>query len=80
MNLDTFTTVLIAIVPALTAVATIVGGLVKIGGMLKKNTKDTTDRLEAKTNKMEKSFDDIAVLKAKINSIEKYLVEKENQK
>lgn len=80
MNLDTFTTILVAIIPALTAVATIVGGLIKIASMLKKNTKDTTDKLEAKTDKMEKSFDDIAMLKTKINSIEKYLVDKERKK
>ena len=80
MNLDTFTTILVSIVPALTAVATIIGGLIKIASMLKKNTKDTADKIEDKTSKLEKSFDDIAMLKTKINSIEKYLVDKERKK
>ena len=80
MSLDTVTTILVAVAPAVTAAVTIIGGIIKIKSMFKKEEEKRLAELERKTAKMEKSFDDIAMLKTKINSIEKYLVDKERKK
>lgn len=81
MSLDTVTTILVAVAPAVTAAVTIIGGIIKIKSMFKKEETKRLAELERKTAKMEKSFDDIAILKTKIESIEKHLLnEKERKK
>lgn len=75
MNLDNFTTVLVALVPSLTAVMTIVGGIIKVIQLNKKNQAQNNKMLEEKLIKMEKSFNDTAIIKTKIESIEKYLLD-----
>lgn len=81
MSLDTVTTILVAVAPAVTAAVTIIGGIIKIKSMFKKEETKRLAELEKKTAKMEKSFDDIAILKTKIESIEKHLLnEKERKK
>ena len=75
MNVETVTTVLIAAAPALAAIAAIVGGIVKMTAMLRRSNEENTASLEAKTNKMEKAFKDMAILKTKVESIEMYLLE-----
>ena len=75
MNIETVTTILIAIAPALASIAAIVGGIVKMAAMLKKSNEENTASLEAKTDKMEKAFKEMAILKTKIESVEKYLLE-----
>ena len=81
MSLDTITTILVAVAPAVTAAVTIIGGIIKIKSMFKKEETKRLAELERKTAKMEKSFDDIAILKTKIESIEKHLLnEKERKK
>ena len=75
MNIDIVTTILIAIAPALASIAAIVGGIVKMAAMLKKSNEENTASLEAKTDKMEKAFKDMAILKTKVESVEKYLLE-----
>ena len=81
MSLDTVTTILVAVAPAVTAAATIIGGIIKIKNMFKKEEAKRLTELEKKTAKMEKSFDDIAILKTKTESIEKHLLnEKERKK
>ena len=81
MSLDTVTTILVAVAPAVTAAVTIIGGIIKIKSMFKKEETKRLAELEKKTAKMEKSFDDIAILKTKTESIEKYLLnEKERKK
>lgn len=76
MSLDTVTIILIAVAPAVTAAATIIGGIIKIISMFKKEEEKRLAELERKTAKMEKSFDDIAILKTKTESIEKHLLNK----
>lgn len=81
MSLDTVTTILVAVAPAVTAAVTIIGGIIKIKSMFKKEEEKRLAELERKTAKMEKSFDDIAILKTKIESIERHLLnEKERKK
>ena len=43
--------------------------------MLRRSNEENTASLEAKTDKMEKAFKDMAVLKTKVESVEKYLLE-----
>lgn len=45
--------------------------------MLKRSNEENTASLEAKTDKMEKAFKDMAILKTKVESVEKYLLENE---
>ena len=75
MNLETVTTILIAIAQALASIAAIVGGIVKMTSMVKRSNEENTASLEAKTDKMEKAFKDMAILKTKVESVEKYLLE-----
>lgn len=75
MNIETVTTILIAIAPALASIAAIVGGIVKMTAMLRRSNEENTASLEAKTDKMEKAFKDMAILKTKVESVEKYLLE-----
>ena len=75
MNLETVTTILIAIAPALASIAAIVCGIVKMTAMLRRSNEENTASLEAKTDKMEKAFKDMAILKTKVESVEKYLLE-----
>ena len=86
MNVETVTTVLIAAAPAIAAISAMIIGIVKmitalknfivqIMAMLKRSNEENTARLEAKTDKMEKAFKDMAILKTKVESIEMYLLE-----
>ena len=75
MNIETVTTILIAITPAFASIAAIVGGIVKITSIFKRISEENAARLEAKTDKMEKVFKDMAILKTKVESVEKYLLE-----
>lgn len=75
MNVDTVTLTLIAIAPALAAIAAIIGGIVEMIALLKKSNKETVDRIEAKTGKMETALKDMAILKTKVESIERHLLE-----
>ncbi len=75
MNVDTITTLLVAIAPALASIATIICGIVKMTAMLKKSNEETTANIESKTDKMEKAFKDMATLKTKVESVERYLLE-----
>ena len=75
MNIETVTTILIAIAPALASIAAIVGGIVKMAAMLKKSNEENTASLEAKTDKMEKAFKDMAILKTQVARVASYLLE-----
>ena len=79
-DLTKLTDILILIVPSLTSIIAIASGVISFGRSIKKSKEDTTRQLVEKTSKMEKSFDDIAMLKTKLSSIEKYLVDKEKKK
>lgn len=83
MELDTITTVLVAIVPSLSAVIAIVSGLVSIVRQFKKLSKEqkneTILELTKHEDKLKKAYDDLAILKTKITSIEKYLVDKKKE-
>lgn len=79
MNLDIWTTVLVAIVPAFTAMCTIIGAIIKIINLIKQLKKESNEELDNANAKMLKAYDNIAKINAKISSIEKHLLEKEKK-
>lgn len=79
MNLDIWTTVLVAIVPALTAMCTIIGAIIKIMNLIKQLKKESNIELDKSNAKMLKAYDNIAKINTKLTSIEKHLLEKEKK-
>lgn len=77
MDLNTTTTLLIALAPSISAILTIIGCLVSIVRGFKKILKNKDKEIIDTNNKLAKAYDDIAVMKTKIASIEKHLVKKE---
>lgn len=81
MELNTWTTVLIAIAPAISAIITILAGLLKISNIIKKLNRNHNEQEKKANAKLIKNCDDIAKINARLTSIEKYLLEeKENRK
>lgn len=80
MELNTLTTILVATVPALSTVITLIGVVIKIMKQTKVIKQDSIDIITQKTTRMEQSFKDLAILKTKIASIEKFLIEDKKEK
>lgn len=73
MTLDTVTTLLIAIAPALSAVLTVIGGLIAIT----RKAKERISRAEESSQKRIESVQrDISTIKSKLTSIENILAER----
>lgn len=70
MDLTTLQTVLVAIAPSFTAFCTIIGGLIKISSIMKKQKRISDSRLLDAETKLQKAYNDIAVIKAKCESME----------
>lgn len=80
VNLDTLTTILIALAPTITAIASIVTGIAYIVKIFKKVKIDVAENVGTVKAKTEKSSEDIALIKTKITSIEKHLLEEKNKR
>lgn len=80
MELETWTTLLIAIAPAVSAVIAIISGCLAVIGKFKKITEKATEKTKEANKNLEKAYNDIAVLKTKIVSIEKHLVEEKEKR
>ncbi len=76
MNIETISQVLIMVAPALSAIATIIGGVVWFAKNAKKTTEKTVSSIKDKQMQEAK---DIATIKSKIASIEKYLIDKKEK-
>lgn len=76
MNIETIAQVLIMVAPALSAIATIIGGVVWFAKNAKKTTEKTVSSIKDKQMQEAK---DIATIKSKIASIEKYLTDKKEK-
>ena len=76
MNIETIAQVLIMVAPALSAIATIIGGVVWFAKNAKKTTEKTVSSIKDKQMQEAK---DIATIKSKIASIEKYLINKKEK-
>lgn len=80
INLDTLTTILIALASTITAIASLVIGIAYIVKLFKKVKIDVAENVGKVKDKTEKSSEDIALIKTKIASIEKYLLEEKNKR
>lgn len=80
MELETWTTLLIAIAPAVSAVVAIISGCLAVIRKFKKVTDNANERAKEANEKLLKAYKDLATLKTKVESIEKYLVEQKEKK
>lgn len=80
MDMELFTQIMVMVTPALTAAIAIIGGVTKIISLVKDFKVSATKDLEEKTSKMSKSFDDIAKINARLESMEKFLLEEKERK
>lgn len=80
INLDTLTTILIAFAPTVIAIASLVTGIAYIVKLFNKITIVVAEIIGSVNDKTEKSSEDIALIKTKIASIEKHLLEEKNKR
>ena len=80
MDLETWTTVLIAVAPALAAVCTLIGGFVGLFKTLKANNAKQKEELNAALERLNKAYKDIANMKAQLASINEYLIEQKEKR
>lgn len=80
MELTTLSTILVAVAPAISAVLTILVSALKVCSTIKKIKKESDNKLLESNARLEKAYDNIAIMQTKLASIEKYLVEKEDKK
>ena len=80
MELTTLSTILVAVAPAISAVLTILVSALKVCSTIKKIKKESDNKLLESNARLEKAYDNIAIIQTKLASIEKYLVEKEDKK
>ena len=79
MDLNTWTTILIAVAPAIAAVCTIIGSFVGLFRVLKKERSQQKAELDQALSKLNKAYKDIANMKTQLASINQYLIDqKEN--
>ena len=78
--MDTLSTILIAIAPSLSAIITVIAGVIKNSMMVKKVNENTKIIVTNATKKLEQAYKDIAILKSKIASIEKIMIEEKEKK
>ena len=80
MELTTLSTILVAVAPAISAVLTILVAALKVCPTIKKIKKESDNKLLESNARLEKAYDNIAIMQTKLASIEKYLVQKEDKK
>lgn len=80
MTLDTLTSILVLIAPALASIMAIIAGFLNVVKVVKGFKNDSDKRVENFELKNKKAYDDIATVKTKLASIEKYLMDKEGKK
>lgn len=80
MTLDTLTSILVLIAPALASIMAIIAGFLNVVKVVKGFKSDSDKRIENFELKNKKAYDDIATVKTKLVSIEQYLMDKEGKK
>lgn len=80
MDLTTLQTVLIAIAPSVSAILTMIGGIIFTVGKIKAFSKDSDKKLVESETKLQKAYKDIAIIKAKCESMEKMMIEEKEKK
>ncbi len=80
MNLEVWTTLLIALTPTLTNVITLITGIITFFKAIKANNKKLQEELNSTLSKLNRAYDDIAKMKVQLESINKYLIEQKEKK
>ena len=80
MTLDTLTSILVLIAPALASIMAIVTGFLNVVKVIKSFKNDSDKIINNFEVKNKKAYDDIATIKTKLASIEQYLMDKEGKK
>lgn len=80
MDLNTISTVLLALAPSLTSVAMIIAGVINIARRVNSIKPTVSSELEKATIKLEQAYKDISILKTKVASMEKMMREQKEHK
>lgn len=80
MTLDTLTSILVLIAPALASIMAIIAGFLNVVKVVKGFKSDSDKKIDNFELKNKKAYDDIATIKTKVASIEQYLMDKEDKK
>lgn len=84
MSVETIKELLVLIAPSLSAIATIIGGIVYFARSSKKSAdksrKETSKEVSNLSSTQAKQQKDIAIIKTKVTSIENYLLEQKEKK
>ena len=80
MTLDTLTSILVLIAPALASIMAIIAGFLNVVKVVKGFKSDSDKRIDDFEIKNKKAYDDIATVKTKLASIEQYLMDKKEGK
>ena len=80
MTLDTLTSILVLIAPALASIMAIIAGFLNVVKVVKGFKSDSDKRIDNFEIKNKKAYDDIATVKTKLASIEQYLMDNKEGK
>lgn len=80
MDLTVLETTLVAIAPAFASVLTILGSLINIKRQIKKLKTESNEDLVKAESKLAKAYNDIAIMKAKLESLEKIAIKYKEKK
>lgn len=80
MTLDTLTSILVLIAPALASIMAIIAGFLNVVKVVKGFKNDSDKRIDNFELKNKKAYDDIATVKTKLASIEQYLMDNKEGK
>lgn len=80
MTLDTLTSILVLIAPALASIMAIIAGFLNVVKVVKGFKSDSDKRIDNFELKNKKAYDDIATVKTKLASIEQYLMDNKEGK
>ena len=79
-DLETYSTVLIALAPALTAIISIIVGVVKMVKEIRTAKKENQNENKKLTDSLKKTVEDIGVIKSRMTEIEKAIVEERKKR
>ena len=79
-DLETYSTVLIALAPALTAIISIIVGVVKMVKEIRAAKKENQNENKKLTDSLKKTVEDIGVIKSRMTEIEKAIVEERKKR
>lgn len=80
MELEIWTTILVACAPSISAICAIIVGLVNVVKATKKNNENTKQELAKATERLQKAYDDIAKMQTQIESISNYLIKQKEKR